>query len=131
MMAIRCFKLAGLYLIAGMSLGAAMGATHQFALAPVHAHLNLLGWTLLALAGLILARFPHLAETHLAQGFFWIYNLSLPLSMALLAALRSGHTEVEPALGIASMGMWLGGLLWVLNLLLHLQPAHLPAHRSA
>lgn len=69
MMAIRCFKLAGLYLIAGMSLGAAMGAAHQFTLAPVHAHLNLLGWTLLALVGLIVARFPHLGETRLASAF--------------------------------------------------------------
>lgn len=131
MMAIRCFKLAGLYLIAGMSLGAAMGATHQFALAPVHAHLNLLGWTLLALIGLILARFPHLGETRLALAFFWVYNLSLPPSMALLAGLQSGYTELEPALGITSSGMWLGGLLWVLNLLLNLQPAHLAQSRSA
>lgn len=127
MMAIRCFKLAGLYLLIGMSLGAFMGATHQFTLAPVHAHINLLGWTLLALVGLIVARFPHLGETRLATAFFWVYNLSLPLSMGLLAALQSGHTQLEPALGMASSGMWLGGLLWMLNLLLNLQPANLQA----
>lgn len=131
MMAIRCFKLAGLYLITGMTLGVAMGATHRFTLAPVHAHINLLGWTLLALAGLILTRFPHLTKTRLAQGFFWIYNLALPLSMALLAAVLSGMTQLEPALGIASIGMWLGGFLFVLNLLLHLRPEDLLASPGA
>lgn len=131
MMAIRCFKLAGVYLITGMTLGAVMGATHQFALAPVHAHINLLGWTLLALVGLIVARFPHLGETRLATAFFWIYNLSLPVSMALLAGLQTGHTQLEPALGISSAGMWLGGLLWMGNLLLNLKPAHLQAGHPA
>lgn len=130
-MAIRCFKLAGLYLLAGMTLGVVMGATHQFALAPVHAHINLLGWTLLALAGLILARFPHLAETRLAKAFFWVYNLSLPLSMVLLAGVQSGMAQLEPALGMASIGMWLGGLLWMCNLLFNLKPAHLQVSRPA
>lgn len=125
MMAIRCFKLAGLYLLIGMSLGAFMGATHQFSLAPVHAHINLLGWTLLALVGLIVAQFPHLGETRLAKAFFWTYNLALPTAMTLLAGLQLGHSQLEPALGLASMGMWLGGLLWMLNLLLNLKPANM------
>ena len=43
-------KLAVLYLIVGIGLGIAMGATENFTLRPVHAHLNLLGWTTLALA---------------------------------------------------------------------------------
>ena len=44
-------KLAVLYLIVGVGLGIAMGATENFTLRPVHAHLNLLGWTTMALGG--------------------------------------------------------------------------------
>lgn len=51
--------------------------------------------------------------------------------MALLAGLQLGHSQLEPALGMASSGMWLGGLLWVLNLLFNLQPADLAGSRNA
>lgn len=121
MLAIRCFKIAALYLITGLSLGVYMGATKQFGFAPLHAHINLLGWTLLALAGLIFTRLPALAETRLAHSFFWVYNLSVPVSMVLLAALLSGHKGVDQALGISSVGMWLGGVLFALNLLVNLR----------
>ncbi len=36
-------------LVAGVTMGIVMGITHDFALAPVHVHLNLLGWASLAL----------------------------------------------------------------------------------
>jgi len=39
-------------LVCGVGMGIAMGITHDFHLAPVHAHLNLLGWASLALMGL-------------------------------------------------------------------------------
>ena len=44
-------KLAIAYLIVGVGFGIAMGATENFTLRPVHAHINLLGWTTMALAG--------------------------------------------------------------------------------
>lgn len=43
---------AALGAIAGMALGIAMGLRNDFLLAPVHAHLNLLGWATMALYGL-------------------------------------------------------------------------------
>ena len=45
------FGAAVLYALLGMSLGMFMGATEDFTLAPVHAHINLLGWATLALMG--------------------------------------------------------------------------------
>lgn len=35
--------LASLMLVIGVTLGVVMGATHDFQLAPVHAHVNLVG----------------------------------------------------------------------------------------
>ncbi len=36
-------------LVAGVAIGIGMGVAHNFQLAPVHAHTNLVGWTSLAL----------------------------------------------------------------------------------
>ena len=43
-----CFFAAAVFALTGMSLGIAMGMREDFTLAPVHAHINLLGWVSLA-----------------------------------------------------------------------------------
>lgn len=45
------FSAASLCATGGMVWGAMMGASQDFALAPAHAHLNLVGWASLALMG--------------------------------------------------------------------------------
>src|SRR5512141_1267059 len=80
-------KLSVVYLIAGIALGIAMGASQNFTLRPVHAHLNLLGWTTGALAGLIYAVFPAAAESRLARIHFWLQHTSVPAMMTALSAL--------------------------------------------
>ena len=50
-----CFVAAALCGLSGMSLGIWMGMHEDFTLAPVHAHINLLGWVTLALYGSITA----------------------------------------------------------------------------
>ena len=45
------FSAAVLFVMGGMIWGAIMGASENFALAPAHAHLNLVGWTTMALMG--------------------------------------------------------------------------------
>lgn len=47
-----CFIAAALSALCGMSLGIWMGMHEDFTLAPVHAHINLLGWVTLCLYGL-------------------------------------------------------------------------------
>ena len=51
-------RLAVLYLIAGVSLGLFMAASHDHSMFPVHAHLNLLGWVSLSLFGLFYRACP-------------------------------------------------------------------------
>ena len=48
-------------LVLGVGMGIYMGVQQDFALAPVHAHLNLLGWVSLAIFGLVYRAFPELA----------------------------------------------------------------------
>lgn len=96
-------RLAVLSLIAGVGLGLYMAASHNHAMFPVHAHLNLLGWVTLALFGLFYRVVPAAAATTLAKLHFWMYVPAYFVQMALLALLFLGFAAVEPALAAASM----------------------------
>ncbi len=52
-MSARFLKIAVVYFVIGAVVGLYMGITATFTQAPVHAHLNLLGWVSLAVIGLI------------------------------------------------------------------------------
>jgi hypothetical protein len=105
-------KLAIMYLMVGIGLGIAMGASHNFTMRPVHAHLNLLGWTTMALAGLIYSVFPQAAASRLARVHFWLHNVAVPVMMASLAALLLGNESVVPVLG-ASEFVAAGGVIFL------------------
>lgn len=96
-------RLAVLYLIAGVSFGIFMAASHDHSMFPVHAHLNLLGWVSLSLFGVIYRLWPAAAQTRLARIHFWTYVPAHFVQMILLAALYRGYTAVEPPLAVASL----------------------------
>lgn len=114
-------KLAVLYLILGISLGIAMGASQNFTLRPVHAHINLLGWTTMALAGLIYSVFPQAGASRLARVHFWLLNLALPVMMGALAMLLLGHVGAAPVLATAEIVGALAILAFAANLFLNLE----------
>ena len=66
------FAIGGLLLLSGMLLGEYMGAHENFALAPLHAHINLLGWTSMVLTGLLYRTFPAAARSSLANTAQWL-----------------------------------------------------------
>jgi cbb3-type cytochrome oxidase subunit 1 len=101
-MGLRFLKIAVVYLFIGALLGLAMGTTQQFALASVHAHLLLLGWESLALAGVIYHLYPVAAATRLAQIHFWLHNVGLPVFMVALGMLHTGHESAGPIVGISA-----------------------------
>jgi hypothetical protein len=78
------FAVAALLLLAGMALGQYMGATENFVLAPVHAHINLLGWATMALYGTFYA---------LTRG-----TLSLPLAWTNFVLSTAGMLGMIPTL---------------------------------
>ena len=114
-------KLAVLYLILGISLGIAMGASQNFTLRPVHAHINLLGWTTMALAGLIYSVCPKAGESGLARLHFWLLNLALPVMMGALTMLLLGHMSIAPVLAISEIVGALAILAFAANLFLNLR----------
>jgi hypothetical protein len=119
------FKLAVLYLVAGIALGIAMGASENFTLRPVHAHINLLGFTVLALAGLIYSVYPEAGTSRLARAHFWLHNVALPVMMGSLALLLLGHAGapgVLPALVASEIAAAAGVLVFAANVFLNLKP---------
>ena len=109
-------KLSIIYLIVGVTLGIVMGATQTFTLRPVHAHLNLLGWTTVALAGLIYAVFPAAGASRLARVHFWLHNAAVPVMMSALSAVLLGHQQAIPFLVAAEFAAAAGILVFAANI---------------
>jgi len=99
--------LASLCLIGGVYIGMRMGFRHDYTLVPVHVHLNLIGWTSLALFGLSYRAFPELGGTRLATIHFW---LSAPSGLLFPLSIYIAMQEVRwPSLVVAPM--WFFGVL--------------------
>ena len=62
----RWIGIALVYFVAAVSLGVAMGGSHDFRLKTVHVHANLLGWVSMTLMGLVYRVFPSAAASRLA-----------------------------------------------------------------
>lgn len=121
-MGLRFLKIAVVYLFIGAVLGLAMGITQKFTLTPVHAHLLLLGWASLALAGLIYHLYPAASTTRLARVHFWLHNLGLPVFMVGLSALLTGGEWAPPVVAGAATVVLTGLALFALNVLLNVKP---------
>ena len=98
-----------------------MGISGKFGLAPVHAHLLLLGWASLALAGVVYHLYPAAATTRLATLHFWLHNLGLPVFMAGLAAMLTGTEAALPVTAGGATVVLVGLALFALNVLLNVR----------
>jgi hypothetical protein len=122
-MDIRFLKIAVIYLFIGALLGGYMGATENFSLAPVHAHLALLGWASLALAGLIYHLYPTAALTLLARIHFWLHNIGLPFFMIGLGLVLKGDAGAVPIVSISAGVVIVGLAAFTANVLMNVKAA--------
>lgn len=120
-MGLHFLKIAVVYLVVGALFGYTMGITQNFVLAPVHAHLLLLGWASLALAGLVYHLYPAASATKLARIHFWLHNVGLPVFMAGLAFLLSGREWALPVVVVGATTVLLGLLLFAANVLVNIK----------
>jgi hypothetical protein len=105
-------------LVVGVCMGVAMGIAHDFHLAPVHGHLNLVGWTSLSLMGLTYRAYPKLMARRasaIAQ-----YVLSAGSAMAFPFGIFLSIEHQAPALAIGAALVWLAGAVLFLARLLML-----------
>lgn len=115
-------KLAVVYLIVGVAMGIMMGASRDFTLRPVHAHINLLGWATFALAGLIYTVYPRAGLSKLAKIHFWLMNISVPVMMAALGIiLATQNMKIVPVLVVAEMLAAASVLAFAANIFLNLK----------
>ncbi len=103
-----CFAIASLAAVAGVSLGIAMGISHDHSLAPVHVHNNLIGWVSLFLFGMYY-RFHPDAESGLAVFQVGTTVVGYVAMMGGLTALLLSPGPVAlPVAIVGSVLVWLG-----------------------
>jgi cbb3-type cytochrome oxidase subunit 1 len=115
-MSARLIRIAAVYLATGVTMGIVMGITGQFTLAPVHAHVNLLGWASLAIMGVIYHVYPAAAQTRLAQVHFWLHNAALPIFMVGLGFMLSGNETFLPVTIVGALAVAIAILVYVVNI---------------
>jgi cbb3-type cytochrome oxidase subunit 1 len=116
-MAARLLKFAVVYLMLGMGMGMVMGITHHFEYAPVHAHINLLGWASLALVAMIYHAYPKAAQTALARWHYRLHVTGLPIFMVGQFLLLSNHGRVEWLVAAGAAITFAGIALFAVNLM--------------
>lgn len=82
-------------LLLGMVMGIVMGIRQDFALAPAHAHLNLVGFVLMFVAGLYYRLVPRAAEGLLAKIQAGLHLLAAVVFPLGIAAVLSWGTRYE------------------------------------
>ncbi len=107
-----------LYLLVGVLFGMYMGGSGDHSLAPVHAHINLLGFTLMTVFGLAYRLIPALAAGTLAKAHFWLHQIGVLLLLVALFLMMSGRVPEEtigPFMPVAEGAVLLGVLCWLAN----------------
>ena len=99
-------------LLFGMVAGIAMGIEQDFALAPAHAHLNLVGGILLFVFGLYYKLVPTAGKSSLAKLQGWLQiagGIAFPLGVAIVI-LKGTSFIIAPVLGslivVAAMALF-------------------------
>jgi hypothetical protein len=100
-----------LYLVIGMLVGIVMGIQQDFTLAPVHAHIDLVGFSAHCVFGLIYKAWPSLKEGTLALVQFLLFVIGSPILLVGIAvAIKS--TSATLAI-IGSMLVILGAVVFL------------------
>ena len=106
------FKVATIFLIAGIAMGLHMGISENHSAMPAHAHINLLGWVTSALFGLYYVVQPAKAEWRAAFVHFAVYVAGMLIMFPALYLKYTGYPQFEPLLAGGSMIVGLGVLIF-------------------
>ncbi|MBF9197911.1 hypothetical protein [Microvirga terrestris] len=106
------FRLAVLFVIAGMAMGIGMAMTQNHAIMPAHAHLNLLGWVSLFLFGIYYERRPALDTSRLAMIQVVLWSIGTVVLTLAVAAIHLGYTAADPIAALASLLVLAGMILF-------------------
>ena len=99
-----------LWLVLGMGIGIVMGASENFSYAPVHAHVNLIGFACHAIFGLAYRQWPSMKSSRLAPIQFWIFVIATPITLIGLVFTLTGGPVLPTIIG--SCGVLTGAALF-------------------
>ncbi len=100
------------WLLVGMLLGIVMGSKEDFQFAPVHAHINLIGFACHSIFGMVYKQWPMLNSSRLAPFQFWIFVIATPITLIGLVFTLTGGPVLPTILG--STGVLVGAALFFL-----------------
>jgi hypothetical protein len=101
----------------GFAFGIWVGVSEHFELAPVHAHINLVGFASMVLFGLIYRAYPALAASKLAAAHFVLFTIGAILFIAGIPLAQAHQTIVLAVIG--ALCVLLGLLVFLANFLLN------------
>lgn len=105
------------YVSLGMLWGIQMGIAQDFTLAPAHAHLNLVGFVTMALAGIFYHVTPRAAASPLARVHYALATLGVWMMVPGIVLVLTGQGE---GLAIAgSLATLAGMLVFLANLVMN------------
>ncbi|MCX7289074.1 MAG: hypothetical protein NTW20_16405 [Rhodobacterales bacterium] len=110
------------YLLVGIGFGSYMGGSGDHSLAPVHAHINLLGFTLMTVFGIGYRLIPGLAEGMLPKLHFWLHQvgaLFLLVGLFLMMSGRVAEASIGPVFPVLEGAILLGAVLWLMGVVRH------------
>jgi len=123
-MGIRFIKISVVYFAIGVILGLFMSMTHDVALTGVHVHINLLGWSSFALAGIVYHLFPRATSNLYAKLHFWSANIGLPIMMVALAIyLLNGVEAAITFIAIGGVLVVFSVIMFAINVLQNVRSA--------
>jgi hypothetical protein len=103
-----------LFLLVGIGLGMKMGASQDFSMMPVHAHINLVGGVLMFIAGLFYASRPDIPRRAVSV-HYWLHLVGALLLVAGIYGAMSHAPWYGPVVGAGSVGVMLAMLVFAWN----------------
>ncbi|MEO6298272.1 MAG: hypothetical protein ABIV25_00750 [Paracoccaceae bacterium] len=117
----RAFLILGsIWILVGIPIGMYMGPTQDITLMPLHAHINLVGFVLSSIFGLVYLAKLEMAANILAQAHFWLHLVGSVVLLPFLFLLLSGRmaeATAGPIMGIGEGLITLGIIAYLINLL--------------
>lgn len=111
-----------IYLVVGIVFGSYMGGSGDHSLAPVHAHINLLGFTLMTVFGIGYRLVPGLADGTLPKVHFWLHqvgSLFLLLGLYLMMSGTVDAASIGPIFPVLEGAILIGAVLWLVGVFRH------------
>lgn len=108
-----------LYILVGIVLGMYMGGSGDHTLYPVHAHINLLGFVLMTVFGLVYRQFPAMAGSNLAKTHFWLHQIGTLVLLVMLFLLfteKISETAMFPLAPLSQAAVLIGAMCFAWNL---------------